>query len=112
MICAACLAASRMNSTACAKFLSGSGPHRICTRATREVRSDIVLLDRISWHDLDAFDHHPLGRFAVLARAASGHRHITDFSQHVIAFDQLTERGVLMIQTRNARETDEKLRSS
>ena len=64
------------------------------------------LLDRIRRHDLDAFDHHPVGRFAHLARAVSGHGRITDLFEHVVALDQFSERRVLMIETWNRRETD------
>ncbi len=78
--------------------------------ALRDLRGT-RLLDRIRRHDLDAFDYHPLGRFAHFARAASVYRRVTDLFEHVVAFDQFSERRVLMIETRNMRETDEKLRS-
>src|SRR4030095_12437885 len=58
-----------------------------------------------------AFDHHPLGRLARLARVVSRDRSITDFFEDIGAFNQFSERRVLMIETRNRCETNKELRS-
>ena len=56
------------------------------------------LFDRTSRHDVDLVDHDALSRLTHFAHAVLGHGRITDFSQHIIAFNQFAERRVLMIE--------------
>src|SRR4026209_1094491 len=121
-ICAPCLAASRINSNARPRFFSGSAPQRIwinpifvMSSGSRDIsrffenskrfldfaRNDNSvtesLFHRISWDDFDALDHHAFGRLARFAHAVLGHLDVTDFLQHILAFDQFAKGGVLVI---------------
>ncbi len=69
------------------------------------------LLHGIRRHDFDALDHDAFGRFARFAHAVSGHLCVTDFFQNIIAFDQLAERRVLMVEPAYRGEAEEELRA-
>src|SRR5439155_7595881 len=69
------------------------------------------LLHRIRRHDLHAFDYNALRRLAHFALCISLGRCVTDLVEHIVAFDQFTERRVLPIKPPNGREADEELRS-
>src|SRR5512133_2941648 len=69
------------------------------------------LFHRISWHDFEALDHHAFGRFARLAHAIFGHRNLTNFLQHILAFNQFAKGRVLMVEPVHRREADEELRT-
>src|SRR4029077_8321729 len=69
------------------------------------------LLPRISRHYVDALDHHAFGRFARFTHAVPGHRSVTDFLEHVLAFNQFAKGRVLMIKPVHRAEADEELRT-
>src|SRR5438874_10257033 len=69
----------------------------------------VELLAGIRGDDVDLLDHDPLGWFTVFAHAVSSYWSVADLSEHLIAFDQLTEGRVLMIESWHWRETNEKL---
>src|SRR6478672_8895295 len=71
----------------------------------------VSLLHRIFGDDLDAFDYDPFGRLALFAHTVPGYRRVTNLGQNVIAFDQFAERRVFVIETRNAPQTNEELRT-
>jgi len=70
--------------------------------ALRDLRGK-RLLDRIRRHDLDALDHDALGRLAHFASAVSCYRRLANLIQNIVAFAQLSERRVLVIESRDRR---------
>src|SRR5216684_5446561 len=68
-------------------------------------------LHGIRRHDFDALDHDAFGRFARFAHAVFYHRSVTDFLQHIVAFNEFAERRVLMVEPAYRGEADEELRT-
>src|SRR6266480_529284 len=97
-----CLAASRISSIARERFFYFARNDNSVT---------VSLLHRISRHDFDALDHDAFGRFARFAHAVSGDRNITDFLEHILAFNQFTKGCVLMVEPVHSGEADEELRA-
>src|SRR5215475_14282996 len=124
-----------MKSTARAKFSSGTGPQRIWIKAIFVIPSEVeesrcvtskvfrlgvstsrnmtasLSLYRRRRHNFDAVDHDTFGRLAWFAHVIFDDRDVTDFLQHIIAFDQFAERRVLMVESVYGCETDEELRA-
>src|SRR5215469_14097043 len=70
-----------------------------------------ISLHRIFRHDIDPLDRHAFRRLAYLAHAVLRHWRVANFAEHVVAFDQFTERGVLPIEARYRRKADKELRA-
>ena len=68
------------------------------TYATDSLDATGLLLHRIGRDDLDALDVHRAWSACSYRRSRSGHSCVADFVQHVVAFDQFAEGGVLAIE--------------
>src|SRR3989442_1886355 len=71
-------------------------------------RGDWQLPPRVGRDNSDAFDALALDRSAFFATTHHG-RDITELAEHAVAFDQLAEGGVLMVEKLRVSQADEKL---
>src|SRR5581483_3754775 len=69
------------------------------------------LVHGIGRNNLDALDHDTPGGLAHLALRVSFDGRVTDFFQHIVAFDHFAERCVLMVEPMHRSEADEELRA-
>jgi hypothetical protein len=81
---------------------------RVYTRS----RSKTELLNRIGRNDFDAFHGDAGERFAAFATIAHRGRGVAQLAEHIVAFDQFTEGGVLAVQETSICKADEKLAAS
>src|SRR5437879_13675256 len=67
------------------------------------------LLHRTCGNNFDAFDADARERFAFLAATARGCGGIANLAQNIVAFDELTEGGVVPVEKGGVAQTNKKL---